>query len=656
MPPNANEIYLEHLLAIAGIYDRKLSPRSLFKLLFPRGNREDSLKASARSALNNNGAPVQFVVSTGPHPVRVLVDVAYDVPSQRQRLNAGLEAAVALSRCLGFQEGLPGLETLLQATLPTRAAALEELEQGAIWLAVGYGAGGADRLSIYANSDWGIDPYECWLRPFRLLTLLGRQQSAAWLQARLPSLVNRVIPAGSALDYDVHGLKVIKLYFRSTAMDAEALVELLAKDFCKAPAEVLRSFAYQLFPERGLPQGTFITLFFKPTSETPHGIKVDACAHCTGYDDGELLHRWTQFAAAAGAANSIYPKALALFSSDRTSGLCHSNLGVGISDGQLRLDAYFRPKGGESFQTCANAILRQSLQFGIDFLLRKQQTDGHWEDFALPVGASDTWVTAVVGRSLASAQMVATDVRLASSTAKASRWLLANENESGGWGYNKCVPVDSDSTAHAAIFLMTSATVSRARLAEVLIRFQCNDGGFATYREEDASGAWALSHPDVTPVVALALAGLLGSDANPVRRALAYCRRNIRGDGSVPSYWWRSEFYATAMVAVFFAQVNESVSNYFVTSRSMPISSLDTALAVMTAACVDIPATATVDALIQRQRRDGSWQSSPQLCVTAPECYEPWAGRAGYLRCFDDNSCLFTTAIAVQALALVLRK
>jgi hypothetical protein len=247
-----------------------------------------------------------------------------------------------------------------------------------------------------------------------------------------------------------------------------------------------------------------------------------------------------------------------------------------------------------------------------------------------------------------------TDPNLENAIDETADWLSANERAGGGWGYNAGVPIDADTTAHAVIFFHAATGVPRRHLADILLRFRCHDGGFGTYAVGTATGGWVASQPDVTPVVALAMSRLLGGDAPIVQAALAYCRKWLQATHSPPSYWWKSAFYAPAMMALLFANVEKATPKDLSVGSIAPETCLDQALALLTLTHIDADHTAILTTLVQRQECDGAWPASTQLSVTDPECLQPWAAPNGYAHRFTDLDRIFTTAVTVYALALAL--
>src|SRR5262249_15294255 len=154
----------------------------------------------------------------------------------------------------------------------------------------------------------------------------------------------------------------------------------------------------------------------------------------------------------------------------------------------------------------------------------------------LPVGASDAWVTAYVGWTLA--RMPGGDER--GGARRAANWLLDTRSYAAGWGYNGRTGADADSTAWALLLFRALGLQSEARDQDWLVGCWRPEGGFATYNRRDA---WGVAHPDVSPVAFLAL---LPDRAAALRPSfLAYTLRNRLPNGTWPAYWWRTGHYST---------------------------------------------------------------------------------------------------------------
>lgn len=319
------------------------------------------------------------------------------------------------------------------------------------------------------------------------------------------------------------------------------------------------------------------------------------------------------------------------------------------------------------------------------FLEKWQWPGGFWIDFELVVGMSSQWVTAYISHCLAQANANS------SALAPANKWLLQTQLEEGGWGYNRDIPPDGDSTANAVLFL---AGYGRTNLseevldhaAETLLTFRSNnDGGFMTYRpiphipgEEkhkfmfEGSG-WCISHLSVTALAAVAL-----HKVNPVKfrhvlkEAAVFIKQRQDPAGFWDDHWWLDRIYGTYWSSRFLNSMGDRISpqraiDWLVRNNqdgkawgnglgSQP-SPYHTALALSTLMLLDSPPRVHqlikngIAWLIENQRADGGWTSVPILLTVIPEIHEPWRSTdASSRQAVADQYSLFTSATVLVAL------
>jgi hypothetical protein len=278
------------------------------------------------------------------------------------------------------------------------------------------------------------------------------------------------------------------------------------------------------------------------------------------------------------------------------------------------------------------------IQRAIAALLAAQYPDGSFRDFALGIGSSGPWLTAHVGARLASLPPRYRDERVAAAIARAGHYLGQHR-----WSYNELAPADADSIAHALIFLGALGE-RRPDAARALAGHQLADGGFATFLPDNYA-SWTLSHPDVTPVAARALAAYGYDDA--IARALPH-RVGVRA-----AFWWDLDWYTTAMwvdactaLAVPFDPAPRPTES--------PRTLLDTAylLAIACAVGWHTLVDELADRLLAAATPAGLWPPSRVLRVTAPDETQPWtlAGEAGG-RLYADVHGVYSTAVIASVLA-----
>ncbi|MDY7574361.1 hypothetical protein [Actimicrobium sp. CCI2.3] len=295
-------------------------------------------------------------------------------------------------------------------------------------------------------------------------------------------------------------------------------------------------------------------------------------------------------------------------------------------------------------------MLHSALRAAVAYLTSHQADDGHWQDYRLPVGRSDAWVTGYVGVALAQSDHSATVRR---STDAAANWLEKQRPYPQGWGYNRSTGPDADSSAFALTLLRLAGKTPLASDVTWLREHWHGDGGFATYARDDA---WGVPHNDVTPAVFLALPPVdQMAYHDDVLEVLA---RERNKDGTWPSYWWRTCHYATwwslrllralgmppeGRPPVVGASEQHAIHGAFDLALVTGIASLQHAQPELI--------SALAGKLITLQRADGAWAGGANLRVTDPCCYQPWSGGPACGRLYADENHLVTTATALQVLA-----
>ncbi|HZC44429.1 MAG TPA: prenyltransferase/squalene oxidase repeat-containing protein [Acidobacteriaceae bacterium] len=299
--------------------------------------------------------------------------------------------------------------------------------------------------------------------------------------------------------------------------------------------------------------------------------------------------------------------------------------------------------------------LERALSLSVDYILSRQHSDGSWVDWELPPGQSSTWTTAYVGGKLTSLASHHRH-RASSATASASQWLTGKIFPDCGWGYNEQVDSDADSTALAILFLASEGKAVSDSSYSCLEGFQCEDGGFATFRHRPELGSWATSHSDVTPSAVLALTTKYATTSHAVNRGLQFVLDHRTSTGIWQPFWWTSFLYSTERSLSLFEAVRLDI-DLQVTRNTLlhtrPKNSFESALLLSSLLWLpDIAKDQDVwplaDHLVEDQAPDGSWSSRPMLRVTRRDCLEPWKpGDPDPL--FRDQNRLFTTATVMDA-------
>lgn len=296
--------------------------------------------------------------------------------------------------------------------------------------------------------------------------------------------------------------------------------------------------------------------------------------------------------------------------------------------------------------------LETALGRAVEFVLAAQGANGAWTDWDLPPGPAPEWTTADVGWRLSAVSDTHRAV-LAEPLERAADWLLARPVSRAGWGYNRAVDGDADSTAQALLFLSAIDLPGPPEAYAFLGRHQQPDGGFATYLPDPLIGSWGRSHAEIAPVALLALLTAPGGlSAAALTRGLAWVCGARRDDGLWNSFWWSTPLVATSASIALLEAVGASAPVTPVLADRAPVDSLEAALLV--ASVAGGGATARLESLtvglLGRQEADGSWRGAPMLRITSRDCERPWDDETPN-RLYADPGRLHTTAAAIGAMS-----
>jgi hypothetical protein len=292
--------------------------------------------------------------------------------------------------------------------------------------------------------------------------------------------------------------------------------------------------------------------------------------------------------------------------------------------------------------------LEHALELGASFLRRRQGRDGVWKGFLLPPGASTTWLTAHV------AWVVENVPALTCACRCAALHLDSIGPEDGGWGYNRRVGVDSDSTAQALVVLHRFELPVPDFLLQALLRAQTPAGGFSTYVPNgNPLNGWQAPHPDVTIAAVEALRRY--GRTEPAMRALGWLDAAWTSS-EFASYWWVGPHYALwacTRVGLRSPRIEDAVRTALADTQSTP----PAAHLLAAGLALDLESSQLAAAalqLLRTQLADGSWPCSPCLRVTDPGQVETRPELAG--RCYADARRTFSTAHSVAAIQAMLQR
>ena len=301
--------------------------------------------------------------------------------------------------------------------------------------------------------------------------------------------------------------------------------------------------------------------------------------------------------------------------------------------------------------TVDSETLITSIREGCEFLTSQQTQNGAIRGFLLFPGASTTWMTAHIA-------LVTEGVSAMSSFRTcAASFLRGLSDEDRGWGYNRRVGIDVDSTTQSLLVLNSAGIDVPEFILKWVLAAQHPCGGFPTYVPSGAvdqpSNGWQTPHVDVTLLVVLLLRRL---DVEKAAQEAAICwiasefeRRDLY------SYWWPGSAYS--LWAISFADM---LGEHFIDKAEMALRQSAEApflpMAISAAAAVSVDPESiseNIGYLLSLQLRDGSWPCGRCLRVTHPSHGSDQNQMPG--RVYADRRRGISTAHAIAALSSYLQ-
>lgn len=303
-----------------------------------------------------------------------------------------------------------------------------------------------------------------------------------------------------------------------------------------------------------------------------------------------------------------------------------------------------------------------ALDQAVSALVSRQQPDGSFQDFYLPPGASNGWITGFTSVAIddACSLIAISGARVA--IQNAASFLLRRQRESG-WGYNDLTATDADSSAFAI------RAIKRAEPAYqfpgAMLELYLDESGHAhTFLDQQKMGAWAGRHADVTASVGLALHEIK-APSHLQELLIKAVLKSINRQGIWDGYWWHLPYYSTWLNLFYLNRVQRLEPLLAKTIRRQlcqltgDLSVMDVAaffgclleVAIVTGESTPV---AIIEHLLQLQQKDGRWPTS--ACLILPE---QWAKavpdisldeQRRELVCYGDIHGILTTSIVIQIL------
>ena len=308
-----------------------------------------------------------------------------------------------------------------------------------------------------------------------------------------------------------------------------------------------------------------------------------------------------------------------------------------------------------------------SITNSLGFIKARRKNNNSWSDFMTLAGAGTCWITAFV------ISMLGDFAENMDYLYDSIVWL-----ENLGGKYNERVIVDADSSN----FLIRAKTIMNREVLKSDVdqweKFRHPSGGFSTYIGSDITKVlhvstntdvkgWTSEQYCVTAVACWI--AKLTNNKYVYREALSFLQKGMRLDGSIPSYWWTEDLYATAFAVM--CGLNKMPLEYII-SRQTPEgywTNMEKPSVFYTSLCLKALETIPdmdsrikerlekgITWLLRQQNDDGSWDSENILRIPAPEVVDPhiiekWKKSSFGVNVITDNyERVFTTALAYNTL------
>jgi hypothetical protein len=247
-------------------------------LAFPLGG-----GPTASSRLNEDGMPVQFATTVGPHPaaLRFIVDPGSLDAEGGARMCAARATMCEAAELIGAEAELAALAPFLSELVPEVAPALRADPAGAFWIGAAFAPGAAPRLRVYVNGGWG-SPAAQSARLRRFAAHFRRAEAWDDLAAQFPPVL---APLGFALTLAPGGRTRGAIYLRAFGLRLCDYAALARAASGQTNAERIRAFGAALLGADAAYPTPSAILSFGFGSEPGLPAELEFCAHCLYADD-----------------------------------------------------------------------------------------------------------------------------------------------------------------------------------------------------------------------------------------------------------------------------------------------------------------------------------------------------------------------------------
>ena len=585
--------------------------------------------------LNNDGTPLQLSLTSGQKGIalRVISDPGAFYEKTEDRYTSSLKTLFRTIEACKAESLIPLTKKTISLLLPQNVEERNIYKQGFVWIGANPNQPG---LAFYLE----MAPYS---------QQQGWQIVENWLEQLLPDATNSKMILKNLSNYckvasaGLEGSTIentrAKIYFRLTKSInlADLGVSMLSSEEMNAFLTLaMGAFEVEL-------DGLVMSIGFNLSTGSLEDCKVDLCGHCLRHTPQEwqsIVHQITN-------RFSLPPLNTDVILQKGDFGFAFIGMGL-TTDLKPRLNLYIKHETKTG--AVDNVEINSALKDAISYLQSIQDSDGSWEDYQLPVGASDQWITAYTGLALAQHGKRLNNSEAIQSAIKAANWLTENRTYTSGWGYNGRTGPDSDSTA-LVIALLDELDIEIASEDRLFLsdHWQKNSG-IATYEGPEA---WGLAHWDVTP---WGFHGMLPDYQKLYKKEfITAMDDNFMPDGFWKSYWWRNPFYATWVTLEVLQRLGIPEPKQPLINISPPVT-IENPFDLSCYIGIEYlrnPTDTRIEnhlrQLLRWQSKNGRWAGSENLRVTDNTCYSPWEKPSGNY--YEDLKGTITTATAIQVLS-----
>jgi hypothetical protein len=609
---------------------------SCYQLLDSDSGSEDFITGA--SCLNNDGSPLQLCITTSGKgaSLRVIGDPGSFHTTIESRYQSSIKTLRHAINSSGSSDLKEIAEKTIEMLLPKHKDERNIYKQGFVWI--------------------GTSPQQAGIAFYLEMAPLSQEKGwntvTTWLKEILPSandaitIINKLkehcVVASAGLEGSTLENSRAKIYFRMReTTDFQHLgIELFSsqemKDFLSIATEKYKTDL----------NGLVMSVGFNLQTGAHADVKADLCGHCLRYTTSE----WQSIINRLTSRFSITPVDTGIMLDSQEYQIAFIGFGLTL-DLKPRLNIYLKHDAQKGMPESDE--IWGALKDSMRYLISIQNDNGSWDDYHLPVGTSDQWVTAYAAHALAQYGKKSGNNEAVDAATKAANWLSVQRSYNSGWGFNARTGPDADSTAMAVALFDELGLPVEAADRLFFREHWLEDDGIATYTEPDA---WATGHWDVTP---WGYHGMSMEDQttffDPFQKALHTHRMD---NGFWRSYWWRNPYYSTFITLEVLDRLGlqEPMDAYEYDASSVQIDNAFDLACYIGIECIrgyaDEKIGSHLRTLLNWQAENGQWYGSANLRVTDNFCYEPWNNPSGTY--YEDNKSTITTATIMRVLSKII--